>query len=170
MNNSKTPKIVVGVGLAAIYAAGLTVVTLRNVPDSNVAQIATMEAAAQLANEPEPSMAIVSESGASPSLTEQPVAVTELPPPVTSTTTSKPGAATRESIQSNARSMEPTVAAASSTQASDMEKPNPTGEVANVGNETAISTGDASPSEQVEDESSGTDDVETEDGEIEPAQ
>jgi hypothetical protein len=170
MNNSKTPKIVVGVGLAAVYAVGLTIVTMRNVPDSNVAQIAAVEAAAQLANEPETSMAIVSESGESPSLTEQTVAVTQPPPPVTNTTTGKPAAAARESVESDARSMEPTIATAPRVQPSDIEKPSPTGEVANVGNESALSMGTAPSSEEVEDESSGADDVATLDGEIEPAQ
>jgi hypothetical protein len=39
MNNSNTPKIVVGVGLVAVYAVGLTVLTLRGKHDSEIAQL-----------------------------------------------------------------------------------------------------------------------------------
>lgn len=38
MNNSKTPKIVVGVGLVAVYATALAMFTLRGAHDSVVAQ------------------------------------------------------------------------------------------------------------------------------------
>ena len=52
MNNSKTPKIVVGVGLVAAYAAGLTFLTLRDAPESAVAESQTSALSAQMTAAP----------------------------------------------------------------------------------------------------------------------
>lgn len=59
MNNSKTPKIVVGVGLVAVYAAGLTFLTLRETNDSAVAQsLPAAESAQMVAAPAEPALGL----------------------------------------------------------------------------------------------------------------
>jgi hypothetical protein len=52
MKNSKTPKVVVAVGLVAVYATGLTILTLRDKGDTVVAQQAASVPAAQIAAAP----------------------------------------------------------------------------------------------------------------------
>lgn len=49
MNNSKTPKIVIGVGLAAVYAVGLSLLVLRGAHDNTVAQGVAVAPPAQVA-------------------------------------------------------------------------------------------------------------------------
>jgi hypothetical protein len=62
MNNSKTPKIVVGVGLAAVYATIAAFVIPRGDHDTVVAQGASAPPAAEIASEPALPPAMVSES------------------------------------------------------------------------------------------------------------
>jgi hypothetical protein len=167
MNNSKTPKIVVGAGLGVVYAVGLTMVMMRGGPDSNVAQPATVEVAAEMATVADPSVAIVSETAdPSTSVVEQPVSRTEVP---------------AASDAAKARSMESALAkdqgiGSGSTSArpaiTDIQRPDPSGEVADIGRDAAISAAEAPSSEEVGSEPSegepsvGTVDVLTEDGEV----
>jgi hypothetical protein len=59
MNNSKTPKIVVGVGLAAIYATALAAFMPRGTDDIVAAENSTAVVPTQFAPEPAPLPAIV---------------------------------------------------------------------------------------------------------------
>jgi hypothetical protein len=167
MNNSRTPKIVVGAGLGVVYAIGLTMIMMRDEPDSSVAQPATVETAAQMASEPASSSAIISEPvDMSTSVIEQPVSRTDAAAPTVDATARRvePAAAKEQGIGSGATSARP--------EAIDIPKPDPTGEVAKVGSETSSSSGEVPSSEEVGSEPSegepsvGSADVMTEDGEV----
>ncbi|MEO8316190.1 MAG: hypothetical protein ABI645_15515 [Pseudomonadota bacterium] len=162
MKNSIVPKIVIAAGLAAVYATGLAMATLRHAPESKLAQNAAVEAA--------PLVAVPESTDTSTSVIEQPAAITEAPAPVPSVTASKPGVVARksESVEKNARSVESTVSnepspvsptTSSRGERSDFGRPDPTGEVANVGSESAVSTGEAPASEQDGSASSGNVDL-----------
>lgn len=58
MNNSKTPKIVVGVGLAAIYATGAAFLMPHGASDNVVSQSASMAPPAEIVSESAPPPAI----------------------------------------------------------------------------------------------------------------
>ncbi len=79
MNNSKTPKIVVGVGLVAVYAAGLTFLTLRETHDSAVAQSAP---SAQMVAAPAAPPLVIPESVETPALAPEASPPAATPAPV----------------------------------------------------------------------------------------
>jgi hypothetical protein len=84
MNNSNTPKIVVGVGLVAVYAVGLTVLTLRGKHEVIPATPAAVSAPADaMAPTVDPSVAEASvpslAEAPSPPLSETPAAVAQAP-------------------------------------------------------------------------------------------
>jgi len=81
MNNSKTPKIVVGVGLAAVYATIAAFLIPRGEHDNIVAQNATTAPAAEVASEPALPPPLVSED-ASTTANEQPAPAVAAPAPV----------------------------------------------------------------------------------------
>jgi hypothetical protein len=77
MKNSKTPKIVVGVALAAVYATVLAAFMPRGANDNVVAENASAVTSTQIALEPAASTAIVPASAdALTSVAEQPAATT----------------------------------------------------------------------------------------------
>jgi hypothetical protein len=162
MKNSNTPKIVVAVGLAAVYGTGLAM--LRHAPDINIAQKPAVVATAPHAAEPPSPASIVADSPAAPTIA---------PAPVVSAAESRPAAATREvASETKARSTEAAVAKAqevgrvatpSSTERNNIPMSSPTGEIASVGNEPAMPAAEAPSSEQAGNASSGSVDVVTED-------
>ena len=83
MNNSKTPKVVVGVALAAIYAAGLGVLAVRSAHQKAVAQQAPAAPTTQVASDSAPPPAVDPAPAATTSVPEQPAAppVAAAPPP-----------------------------------------------------------------------------------------
>jgi hyperosmotically inducible periplasmic protein len=74
MNNSKTPKIVVGVGLAAIYAAGFAYFALHGAQDNVIAPSASTASSAQVATPAVPPTDIVPSADLPTNVVEQPVA------------------------------------------------------------------------------------------------
>lgn len=86
MNESKTPKILVGAGLVAVYAS-VAFYLLRDTPDSNIAQLATTAPTVPMAAVPVPPPAMdPAFTDASTSVVEQPAVVTEAPAPATRAT------------------------------------------------------------------------------------
>jgi hypothetical protein len=81
MNNSKTPKIVVGVGLVAAYAAGLTFLTLRDAPEGAVAPSQTSALSAQMAAAPALPPMGTTESASTAALAPEASAAVETPAP-----------------------------------------------------------------------------------------
>jgi hypothetical protein len=79
MNNSKTPKIVIGVGLAAVYAAGLGYFTLRGAHDNVIAQTSTVSTAQIATNGVPPTDSVPASADSSTSAAEQPAATTVAP-------------------------------------------------------------------------------------------
>src|SRR5688572_19208888 len=78
MDNSKTPKIVVGIGLAAVYS-GLAFYFLRDT-GGNITPNAMTAPPAEIAAAPVPPPAAApSSTDILPSVTEQPTAATEVP-------------------------------------------------------------------------------------------
>lgn len=75
MNNSKTPKIVVGVGLAAVYATIAAFVIPRGTQDNVVAQAAPVGAPAELASEPALPPAVASETAEAAGVTGEPATI-----------------------------------------------------------------------------------------------
>ncbi|MEO6079133.1 MAG: BON domain-containing protein [Steroidobacteraceae bacterium] len=149
MNNSKTPKIVVGVGLAAIYATGLAIFTLPRTHDNVVAQNASDAPTAQIAAASVPAPAIVPESSATPtSVVEQPAATNVVAASVASSAAKTP-AASRTQVAS--------VATVTSTENREVENSNRTNEGSPAGNEPANSAGDLPSSPQAQSVSSVND-------------
>jgi hypothetical protein len=82
MNNSKTPKVVIGVGLVAVYTS-VAFYLLRDKPMASVAQSATAAPSAQIADATVPPPAIApSLTDVSPGVTGEPPVVTAAPAPV----------------------------------------------------------------------------------------
>jgi hypothetical protein len=76
MNNSKTPKIVVGVGLVAVYATVLSILTLRGPHDSAVVESVPSAASAQMVAAPaSPPVAIPESADALASEANAPAAI-----------------------------------------------------------------------------------------------
>jgi hypothetical protein len=103
MNNSKTPKIVVGVGLVAAYAAGLTFLTLRDKPAS--VEQSPSAVSAQMVAAPAAPPAVIAESDTLASAT-----TTEPAVPETSNAAKVPAAAPPVASQPKPRAAEVPVA------------------------------------------------------------
>jgi hypothetical protein len=158
MNNSKTPKIVVGVGLAAIYATGLAVFTLRGMHNDVV--VSTSAAPPALAAEPAPPAIEPAPAATPASVTEQTAGAPTAAAPAPSTA----GNATasplpRAESQANLAGKEqpvPRVATAPAEE-SAAEESAPANDVASADNEAADSAGDAPSSVQAGSAPTGND-------------
>jgi hypothetical protein len=159
MKNSKTPKIVVAVGLVAVYATGLTILTLRDSSNAVVAQQTSSVPAAQIAAAPVVPPEIVPAPGEeATSVTEQAAALNAasapaVPAPAPAAVASlapKPVAAPpppRESIETRPAVEEQKVANAPAAAATEPSAVEPsTGITADAvpTNEPATHTGDDS--------------------------
>ena len=99
MDNSKTPKIVVGIGLAAVYS-GLAFYFLRDTPSGNIAPSAMTAPPIEIAAAPVPPPTVApSSTDISPSVTEQSAAVTEAPAPAVSPAATSPTAAAAQAAR-----------------------------------------------------------------------
>lgn len=81
MNNSNTPKIVVGVGLVAAYAAGLTFLTLRDAPETAVTPSEQSALSAQMVTAPALPPMGTPEAAAAMALSPEASAAVEAPVP-----------------------------------------------------------------------------------------
>jgi hypothetical protein len=137
MNDSKAPKIVIGVGLAAIYAAGVFIFMPRGTHATAVAQNAPDVTTAQTAAEFIPPPAIdPAPADALTSVAEVPVAAT---------------APTEQVVTTAARAKAKTIvskATAPATLASNAGNAGPAREDTSTGNEPATSAGEEAPSAQ----------------------
>jgi hypothetical protein len=168
MNNSKTPKIVVGLGLVAAYS-GLAFYLLRDAPDSNVAPSATTMPAAQMADASFPPPAIApSSTDVLASVAEQPAVVTEAPSPVVRVTASSVAAPTprAEPVEPKGQDQEQAIAREqptasmstdSATEIAEVEDSSSGSEIASAGDDFARPAGDAPLPAQSEVASSGND-------------
>lgn len=155
MNESRTPKIVVGVALAALYATGLAYVTVRGTQDKVVAQT-------PIAAEPILPPAVGSTSAdALASVAEQPAVVAAAAASIPGAAVSKTPAASSTrgaSAEAPLRDHVPMiagVATVSRTEEIDFGESNPTSEGADARNTPANSAADTQ-SVQAESESSGS--------------
>lgn len=159
MNNSKAPKIVVGVGLAAIYATGLAFLMQRGGHATVVARNAPDVPTVEAATEPVAPPAIASAfADASTSVAEAPAAVTAPPEPAVTTA---------------ARGKEKTIAsrpAAPPALMSNVGKSAPASLDTSTGNGPAASADDAPASAQAGSESPGNDSQVTPEAATQPAQ
>lgn len=150
MNNSKTPKIVVGVVLVAAYATGLAVFALREKHDNVVAESAPVAPATQIA-EAVPAPAVLPDSAeVLPSVADSAAMISSAAPTTSVATGSVGGSSSRIQSGSALRSKEQAIAALATTPAmgdSAAGKTNPAGEVASVGND-AVSAADEAPSSE----------------------
>jgi len=165
MNNSKTPKIVVGVGLAAIYAAGAGYFRLRGAQDSVPAQTVATAPSTQNAEptqiaEPVPPPAIVPDFTDTPtSAAEQPAAATVAAPPVARLPVN--AAAARPSpvkaMEPESRSNDQTLTSVAASPAAEpvIEESNPGSEGAVALSEPTNPASDTPSTVQAETESSG---------------
>jgi hyperosmotically inducible periplasmic protein len=168
MNNSKTPKIVVGVGLIAAYTA-LTFYMLRDKPDSNLSQDTMAQATDAFVPPPAipPASTDISTSEAGQAAAETGAPV-EAPVAVARTTVNSVAAPTPQTqrVAAKAQGQEPAIArerpiasvsADPTPAAAEVEKSSLTSEVASLGDEPASPAGETAPSVQAEAASSGND-------------
>jgi osmotically-inducible protein OsmY len=162
MNNSKTPKIVVGVGLAAVYASGLAYFILRGAHDNVIAQSAPTVSTPQIAADAvSPTGIAPASADLSTSAVEQPAAmVAAAAPVVAAAQKAQEPAATRGGSDVRSRSKEQALASvktAPPAETTELAKASPTNEGASVVGEPANAAGDSSSSTQATSTPSGND-------------
>jgi hypothetical protein len=171
MKNSKTPKIVVGVGLAAVYAAALAAFMPRDGHDNAVAQNASPTVSTQVVPELAPPAPIVPASAdASTSVAEQSAVTSAAAVPAASVVakTSSVPPPSRESATKSQGELQQmaSVVTASPTYEVEVEKPIPASEGNSAGQGTLIT---AEVESQTVAAPGGTIDVTTNSAEAEPA-
>jgi hypothetical protein len=169
MNNSKTPKIVIGVGLVAVYATGMAVFALRGKHDNVIAQSPPAAVSAPMAAAPA-APPLVSQESANTSAFPEASAPAAMPAPIAPAVanTAKAAEATRPSVasQPKPRAAEVPVESLPSPRppaASDVEELNRSNSGSNAVSELAAAetvTGESVTSE--EDTSSDEDSQSTE--------
>jgi hypothetical protein len=162
MRNSKTPKIVVAVVLAAVYGTGVAMVMLRDAPGKRPAPNAAVAPATQMVEQP-----VVEQSVVEQPVVEQPAAMTAAPAPVAGAAVNKLEASPRraEPVKAEVPAREMSIAReqgiassmnGSTAEAREVEKPGSFVDVA-TDDEPASPTDDAPSSGLAESAPDGDD-------------
>lgn len=174
MNNSKTPKIVVAVGLAAVYASGMAYLVLSDKPQAAVAHNAAVTApGAQMAAEHTPTPAIAPTPAVAEAATEASTSVAEQQ--AATTTAVDPVASVASRTQRNEQMVVREQAARQPAVAPPMGEESPEArDPVMASNEPARVSEEALPAEQVEsavpgNDSQITDEVKTQIAAVVPA-
>jgi hypothetical protein len=167
MRNSKTPKIVVAVVLAAVYGTGVAMVMLRDAPGKRPAPNAAVAPATQMVEQPVVEQSVVEQPVVEQPVVEQPAAMTAAPAPVAGAAVNKLEASPRraEPVKAEVPAREMSIAReqgiassmnGSTAEAREVEKPGSFVDVA-TDDEPASPTDDAPSSGLAESAPDGDD-------------